>query len=79
MFLFFRKACLLHKKSKIVPLRFIFTIYDMGIQRVRRGCRGLQGVKGGYKGLQGVTRGYRGLQGVTGGYRGLQRIIETFF
>ena len=61
-FLFFRKACLLHKTSKIFALRFIFTIYDMGIQRVRRGCRGLQGVKGGYKGLQGVTGGYKGLQ-----------------
>ena len=74
MFLFFRKACLLHKTSKIVALRFIFTIYDMGIQRVRRGCRGLQGVKGGYKGLQGITMvtgGDNGLQGVTGRYKGL--------
>ena len=61
MFLLFRKACLLHKTSKIVSSRFIFTIYDMGIQ-------GLQGVAGGYKGLQGVTRGYKGLQGVTRGY-----------
>ena len=58
--------------SKIVFSRFIFTIYDMGIQ-------GLPGVTGGYKGLQGVTGGYKGLQGVTRGYRGLQRIIETFF
>ena len=70
MFLLFRKACLLHKTSKIVSLRFIFTIYDMRMQGVTRGCRGLQGVAGGYKGLQGVTRGYKGLQGVTEGYRG---------
>ena len=70
MFLLFRKACLLHKTSKIVSSRFIFTIYDMRIQGVTRGCRGLQGVTGGYKGLQGVTRGYRGLPGVTRGDRG---------
>ena len=63
MFLLFRKACLLHKTSKIVSSRFIFTIYDIGIQGVTRGCRGLQGVTGGHKGLQGDTRG----------------IIETFF
>ena len=72
MFLLFRKACLLYKTSKIVFSRFIFTIYDMGIQVVTRGYKGLQGVTGGYKGLQ-------GLQGVTGGDKGLQRIIETFF
>ena len=71
----FRKACLLYKTSKIVFLRFIFTIYEIGIQGVTRGYRGLQGVTRGYRGLQGVTRGDRGLQG---GYRGLQRIIETF-
>ena len=63
MFLLFRKACLLHKTSKIVSSRFIFTIYDIGIQ-------GLQGVAGDYKGLQGVTRGYKELQGVTRGYKG---------
>ena len=86
MFLLFRKACLLHKTSKIVSSRFIFKIYDMGIQGVTRGCRGLQGVTGGYKGLQGVTGGYKGLQGVTVGDKrlqgntgGLQRIIQTFF
>ena len=82
MFLLFRKACLLYKTSKIGFSRFIFTIYDMGIQGVTRGYRGLQGVKGvtgGDKGLLGVTGGYKGLQGVTGDYRGLQRIIETFF
>ena len=73
MFLLFRKACLLHKTSKIVSSRFIFTIYDMGIQRVTRGCRGLQGATGGYKRLQGVTSGYRGLQGVTGGHQGLTK------
>ena len=79
MFLLFRKACLLYKTWKIVFSRFIFTIYDMGIQGVTRGYRGLQGVTRGYKGLQRVTRGYKGWQGVTRGYRGLQRIIETFF
>ena len=63
MFLLFRKACLLHKTSKIVSSRFIFTIYDIGIQ-------GLQGVAEDYKGLQGVTRGYKELQGVTRGYKG---------
>ena len=62
MFLLFRKACLLYKTSKIVFSRFIFTIYDMGIQ----------GVTGGYKGLQRVTGGYKGLQGVTGGDKRLQ-------
>ena len=63
MFLLFRKACLLSKTSKIVFSRFIFTIYDMGIQGDTRGYRG-------YKGLQGVTSGYQGLQGVTRGDRG---------
>ena len=56
----FRKACLLYETSKIVFSRSIFTIYDMGIQRVTRGYQGLQGVTGGYRGLQGVTRGYKG-------------------
>ena len=73
MFLLFRKACFLHKTSKIVSSRFIFTIYDMGIKGVTRGCRGLERVTGGYKGLKGITRGYKALQGVTRG------IIETFF
>ena len=78
MFLLFRKACLLHKTSKIVSSRFIFTIYHMGIKGVTRGCRGLQRVTGSYKGLQRVRVGYKGLQGVTGsdkelrgGYKGL--------
>ena len=86
MFLLFRKTCLLHKTSKIVSSRYIFTIYHVGIQEVTRGCRALQAVTGGYKGLQGVTRGYQRLQGVTGGDKclqgvtgGLQRIIETCF
>ena len=70
MFLLFRKACLLDKTSKIVFSRFIFTIYDMGIQGVTRGYRGLERVTRGYRGLQGVTRGYKGLQRVTGGDRG---------
>ena len=60
MFSLFRKACLLYKTSKIVFSRFIFAIYDMGIQEVTRGYQGLQGVTGGYKGLQGVTEGYKG-------------------
>ena len=76
MFKLLRKACFLYKKSKIVFSRFIFTIYDMGIQGVTRGYKGLQGVTAGYKGLQGVTRGYRGLQGVTRGYRGLQGVTK---
>ena len=81
MFLLFRKTCLLYKTSKIVSSRFIFTIYDMGIQGlqgVTGGYKGLQGVTRGYKGLQEVTRGKTGLQGVTGADNGLQRIIETF-
>ena len=70
MFLFFRKGCLLYKTSKIVFLRFIFTIYDMGIQGVIRGSRALQRITSGYRGLQGVTGGYKGIQGVTMGYKG---------
>ena len=61
MFFLFRKTCLLYKTSQIVFSRFIFTIYDMGIQGVTRGYEGLQGVRKGYKGLQGVTGGYKGL------------------
>ena len=68
MFSLFRKACLRYKTSKIVFSRFIFTIYDMGIQ----------GVTMGYRGLQGVTRGYKGLQGVRGGDRGLQRATKDY-
>ena len=89
IFLLVRKACLLYKTTKIVFSRFMFTIYDMGIQgvtsrsrglqRVKRSYKGLWGVTKGYKGLQGVTRGYKVWQGVTRRYRGLQRIIETFF
>ena len=58
MFSLFRKACLLYKTSKLVFLRFIFTIYDMRIQGVTRGYRGLQGVKGSDMGLQRVTKDY---------------------
>ena len=58
---------MLYKTSKIVFSRFIFTIYDMGIQGVTRGYRGLQGVARGYKG---VTRGYKAEQGATRRYRG---------
>ena len=78
MFLLFRKASLLYKTSKIVFSRFIFTIYDMGIQGVTRGYRGLQGVTGGDKGLQGVTGGYKGLQRVTGGDKGLQGVTKDY-
>ena len=67
MFLLFRKACLLDKTSKIVFSRFIFTIYNMGIQGVTRDYRGLQGVTRGNRGLQG---GYKGFQRVTRGDRG---------
>ena len=42
MFSLLRNACLLYKTSKIVFSRFIFTIYEMGIQGVTRGYRGLQ-------------------------------------
>ena len=70
MFLLFRKACFLDKRSKIVFSRFIFTIYDMGMQGVTRDYRGLKGVTRGYRWLQGVTKGYKGLQGVTRGDRG---------
>ena len=78
MFLLFRKACLLYKTSKIVFSRFIFTIYDMGIQGVTMGYRGLQGVTRGYRGLQGVTKGYKGLQGVTRGDKGLQGVTKDY-
>ena len=78
MFLFLRKSCLLDKSSKIVFSRFIFTIYDMGIQKVTRGYRGLEGVTRGYRRLQGVTRGYKGLQGVTGGDKGLQGVTNDY-
>ena len=69
MFSLFRKACLLYKTSKILFSQFIFTIYDMGIQRVPRDYMGLLGVTGGYKRLQGVTGGDKGLHGVTKDYR----------
>ena len=70
IFLLFRKACLLYKTSKMAFSRFIFTIYDMGIQCVSRCYKGLKRVKGDSKGLQWVTRGYMGLQGVTRGSKG---------
>ena len=64
MFSLFTKACLLNKTFKIVFLRLIFTIYDMGIQRVTRGYRRLKEVTRGDSRLQAVTRGDRGLQGL---------------
>ena len=60
---------MLDKTWKIPFSRFIFTIYDMGIQGVTRGYRGLQGVTKGYKGLEGVRGVDKGLQGVTKDYR----------
>ena len=63
------RLVLLYKTSKIVFWRFIFTIYDMGIDRVTRGYRELQGVTWGYKELQRATGGYKGLKGVTKGYK----------
>ena len=61
MFSLFRKACLRYKTSKIGFSRSFFTIYDIGIQGVKRGYRGLQGVTGGDRGWQEVTGGYKGL------------------
>ena len=88
MFRLFTKACLLYKTFKIVFLRFILTIYDMGIQGVTRGYKGWQEVTKGYMGLQEATRGYKGLQqvkrgyngwqGVTTGYRGLQGVTWCY-
>ena len=69
MFSLFRKACLLHKTSKIV-------FHHLFSRSMTWEYRGLPGVTRGYKGLQAVTRGYRGLQM---GDTGLQRIIQTFF
>ena len=76
---------MLDKTSKIVFSRFIFTIYDMGIQGVTRCYRGLQGVTGGYKGVTGgykgvqvVTKGYKGLQGVTAADNGLQGVTKDY-
>ena len=48
------------KRRKIVSLRFILTIYYMGIQGVTRNYRWLQGVTRGDEGLQWVTEGYKG-------------------
>ena len=69
MFSLFRKASLLYTTSKIVFWRFIFAIYDVGIQGLTRGYWGLQGITRGYKGLPGVTMGDRGWQGVRKDYR----------
>ena len=70
MFSLFTQACLLYKTSKIVFLRFIITIYDMGVRGVTRGYRRLRGITRGNKGLQRGTGGYKGLQMVTGDYKG---------
>ena len=70
MFSLLRKACFLNETSKIVFSPFIFSIYDMGIQRVTGVYRGLQGITKGYRVLQGVTRGYKGLELVKGVTRG---------
>ena len=84
MFSLLRKASLLYKTSNMASWRFIFGIYDMGIQGVRRGYCGLQGVTGGYKGLKGVIgdyKGWQGWQGVTKDYRNFfltKRFTDTF-
>ena len=78
MFSLSREACLLNKTLKIVFSRFIFTIYYMGIQGVRRGYRGWQGVTKGDRGLQGVTGGYKVWQGVAGGYKGWQGVTRGY-
>ena len=78
IFLLLIKACLPYKTSKIVVSRFIFTIYNIGIQEVTRGYRGLQGVTRGYRGLQGVTKGYKGLHVVTGVEHGLQGVTKDY-
>ena len=77
MFSLLRQAFLLYKTSKIVFWRFIFAIYDMGMQGAAKGYWGLQLVTWDWKGLQGVTRGYRRLQKVTGGYKGLQGVRRS--
>ena len=80
MFLFFRKACLLYKTSKIVFSRSMTWKY-LGLHGVTLGYKGLQGVKRGYRGLQGVTRGDKGLRGVTNDYRDffLSRTFPKYF
>ena len=60
---------MLYKTSKILFLRSIFTIYDIGIHGVTRGYRRLQGITRGYRGLQEVTGGDKGFQGVAKDYR----------
>ena len=62
------------KRRKFFFSRFIFTIYEKGIQRVTRCYRGLQEVTRGYRGLQGITRGYRELQGVIRDDKGRQGV-----
>ena len=78
MFLLFRNAFLLYKTSTIAFSRFIFTIYDMGMEGLRSGYRGLKGVTRGNKGLEAVTRSYKGLQQVTGGDKGLKGVIKDY-
>ena len=68
---------MLYKTSKIVFSRFIFTIYDMGIQGVTGGYKGYKGLQR----VQGVTGGHKGLQGVTKDYRNffLTRNVPRYF
>ena len=73
-----RKACLLYETSKIVFSRFIFTMYDIGIQGVTGGYNGLHGVTIGYRGLQELTGGYKGLKGVTRGDKALQGVAKDY-
>ena len=78
----FRKACLVSKTWKIVFPRFIFTIYDVGIEWVTTGYKGLQGVTEVTRGYKGLQVGYKGLQVVTGednGLKGVTKDYKNFF
>ena len=74
----FRKACLVCKTWKIVFPRFIFTIYDVGIEWVTTGYKGLQGVTEVTRGEKGLQVGYKGLQVVTGGDNGLKGVTKDY-
>ena len=74
----FRKACLVSKTWKIVFPRFIFTIYDVGIEWVTTGYKGLQGVTKVTRGYKGLQVGYKGLQVVTGGDNGLKGVTKDY-
>ena len=69
---------MVYKTLKIVFSRFIFTIYDNGIQGVTGDYRGLKEVRRSYGGLQGVRKGYGGLKGVKRGDNGLKKSAWSF-